>query len=398
MSLDPQEAVQPSRADGVAGERARTTVNRIRSVQSRASQALALTLFGALVIGGLIWYYARLLSDASDVNSSLPRTSAPTGEMRLPPLGTLSRPPQKSDAVEKLMGPPPPLPAARAPSRKSGHAQRQAQLPSALERQLAGPVIVRANDSIASRRGGTAPPPRAATSGRSASGSSMALNGAGSGRFSTTGRAGDSDMDALLRPTAIHATQAQTLPTQRMLLAKGTTIDCTLETAIDSTLPGFTRCITATDTWSADGTVVLIERGSTLFGETRGNVQQGQRRLFVLWTEVRTPEGVVIPLASPGTDELGRAGVTGQVNRHFWQRFGAAILISVIDGAIRELTRPDGGNTVVINPSTTRDVISEVLRGTVNIRPTLRVHQGTRITVLVARDVDFGSVYELGSR
>src|SRR5205823_13203932 len=119
----------------------------------------------------------------------------------------------------------------------------------------------------------------------------------------------------------------------RLLLARGTFIDCTLETAIDSTLPGLTTCITATDTFSADGSVVLLERGTKLLGETRGEVQQGSSRLFVLWTEGRTPTGVVVPLSSPGTDELGRSGLAGEVNRHFWERFGAAILLSVLNVA-----------------------------------------------------------------
>ena len=96
-----------------------------------------------------------------------------------------------------------------------------------------------------------------------------------------------------------------------------------------------TTCVTATDTFSADGKVVLLERGTKLVGETRGQVQQGQARVFVLWTEARTPTGVVVPLDSPGTDELGRSGLAGEVDRHFWQRFGAAMLISVIDGAVQ---------------------------------------------------------------
>src|SRR5204863_4888562 len=113
---------------------------------------------------------------------------------------------------------------------------------------------------------------------------------------------GDSALNALLRPTVTPVVAASILPTRRFLLAKGAFIDCTLETAIDSTLPGMTTCITATDTFSADGTVVLLERGSKLIGETRGEVQQGAPRVLVLWTEARTPTGVVVPLASPGTD------------------------------------------------------------------------------------------------
>ena len=70
-----------------------------------------------------------------------------------------------------------------------------------------------------------------------------------------------------------------------------------------------TTCITPTDTFSADGKVVLLERGTKLIGETQSEVQQGSSRVFVLWSEARTPTGVIVPLASPGTDVLGRAGV-----------------------------------------------------------------------------------------
>jgi type IV secretory pathway VirB10-like protein len=192
------------------------------------------------------------------------------------------------------------------------------------------------------------------------------------------------------------AVAASVLPTRRFLLGKGAFIDCTLETAIDSTLPGMTTCITATDTFSADGTVVLLERGTKLVGETRGQVQQGMARIFVLWTEARTPMGVVVPLSSPGADELGRSGLSGEVNRHFWERFGAAILMTVINGAVQGIVNSQNSSgSVVVSPSTTTDVMSEVLRGTVNVPPTVTKAQGDRIQVFVARDVDFRPVYAL---
>jgi type IV secretion system protein VirB10 len=148
-----------------------------------------------------------------------------------------------------------------------------------------------------------------------------------------------------------------------------------------------------------DGNVVLLERGTKLIGETRGEVQQGAARIFVLWTEARTPTGVVVPLDSPGADELGRAGLPGEVNRHFWERFGAAMLVSVVNGAVQAAAQSShgGSGNVIVNPSASQDVLTEILKNTIGIPPTVTKQNGDRIQVFVARDVDFRSVYELQS-
>jgi type IV secretion system protein VirB10 len=219
---------------------------------------------------------------------------------------------------------------------------------------------------------------------------------------STSGAPAGGSLAASLRPTPTLAVAAQTLPTLRMLLPKGAFIDCTLETAIVSTYEGMTTCIGASDIYGADGKVVLLERGTKYVGEQRGTPRQGQGRVFVVWNEARTPTGVVVQLASPGTDELGRNGLPGFVDTHFWDRFGAAILISVIDGTMQAIaahqqrgTNVGSGGGVVLGPQGSRDVIAEVLRSTVSIPPTVIKNQGERIQILVARDVDFRSVYAL---
>jgi type IV secretion system protein VirB10 len=279
-----------------------------------------------------------------------------------------------------------------AQTRTTGGPPQKSPAELAFDRRLGGPVFAHQSERTPAQSSAATPSSPAALTPFS----SMAF-----GQMTPSGSADRKEdgasLGSLLRPSVMPAVEARLLPTREFLLGKGTAVDCTLETAIDSTLPGMTTCITATDTFSVDGRIVLLERGTKLVGETRGQVQQGASRLFVLWVEARTPTGVVVPLASPGTDELGRAGLSGQVNRHFWDRFGAAILISIIDGGVQAASRSRQGSSVIVNPSTSSDVLTEVLRGTVSIPPTITKPQGDRIEVLAARDVDFRPVYELRS-
>jgi type IV secretion system protein VirB10 len=267
-----------------------------------------------------------------------------------------------------------------------------ASRPSSLERRLSGAAFASATAPINGLESGAA-----AIIAADPASTQLSAPAIPPQRLTASPTNGPDALPLLLKTESAAAARARVLPTQRLLLPKGAFIDCTLETAIDSTLPGLTTCVTATDTFGADGTVVLLDRGTKLIGETRGQVQQGMARVFVLWTEARTPTGVVVPLDSPGADELGRSGLPGTVDRHFWQRFGAAILISTIDGAVQAgvQSASKGSGTVIYNPSASQDVMTEVLKSTLSIAPTVSKNNGDRIQVLVARDVDFSSVYEL---
>src|SRR5258708_35553150 len=89
------------------------------------------------------------------------------------------------------------------------------------------------------------------------------------------------ELSALLRPSVTTAVRAQVLPTQRLLLPKGAFLDCTLETALDSTLPGMTTCVMATDAFGVNGEGLLMEAGTKLGGENLGQMQAGARRAVV---------------------------------------------------------------------------------------------------------------------
>jgi type IV secretion system protein VirB10 len=379
----------------VRGERSAALVNAARSMQARVSNILAAALMIALGVGALTWYYAHALTRQSHARAAAQSTvqNRAQGEMPLPPLGRIVPPPAAvpeavpSPAEAPLLEAPAPVSLPTAPNAAASLAPALSPAAVARERRGGGAVFTRAADSAA-----TPGAPAATDGGAAAAAASGTRESA-----RAASEAGEGALSSLLRPSASAVLQAQRLPTSRLLLPQGAFIDCTLETAIDSTLPGMTTCITAADTFGADGKVVLLERGTKLVGETRGQVQQGQARVFVAWAQARTPTGVIVPLDSPGTDELGRAGLPGEVEHHFWQRFGAAMLISVVDGAVQAGVQASSrsGGTVVYAPSASQDVLTEVLKDTLRIAPTVVKRNGDRIQVLVAHDVDFRSVYEL---
>jgi type IV secretion system protein VirB10 len=212
---------------------------------------------------------------------------------------------------------------------------------------------------------------------------------------------------ASLVATKMIGSKASVLPHRNMLVTMGTVIPCVLETALDSTLPGFATCMVPRDVLSDDSTVVLMEKGTKIVGEFKGGVRQGQHRVFILWTRAETPNGVIVSLGSPATDAVGRSGVDGVYDGHFWERFGGALMFSLVDDAANvagaSLGGSSGGNGSInssfYQPSVNagQQAAAIALENSINIPPTIRKNQGEFVSIYVARDLDFSGVYDLKS-
>lgn len=211
-----------------------------------------------------------------------------------------------------------------------------------------------------------------------------------------------------MQRSATPTVSAGLLGNRSLTMPKGVLFTCSLKTRVISATSGFVACQVQRNVFSDDGKVVLAERGAHLDGEYRVvQVRPGVTRIPVLWTRLRTPNGVTVDLDSPGTGALGESGIGGYVDNRWPERIGAAMLVSMIDDAIKIVATDSNpangtaGNTTVLLPSTTAagsKLAEKVLEATINIPPLLYQNQGSIVGVYVARDVDFSKVYALEPR
>lgn len=214
----------------------------------------------------------------------------------------------------------------------------------------------------------------------------------------------DDELSRQLIGSATPKARASALKDRNFLITKGTFIEAVMATAMSSDVPGMVKALVTSDVYSSNGRVVLLERGTHLVGEFRGQLKNGQARVFVLWTRAETPQGVVISLDSGTADELGRNGMDGYIDHHWGLRLGSALLLSTWSDALQILAdsqrrSPSGDNNFITYDNSSRaaqDMASEALRQFINIPPTLYKNQGDPIRVFVARDLDFKEVYKLG--
>jgi type IV secretion system protein VirB10 len=196
-------------------------------------------------------------------------------------------------------------------------------------------------------------------------------------------------------------------------IAQGRLIQATLESAINTDLPAPIRAIVSRDTYGESGTEPLIPKGSRLIGQYSTDLVGGQSRVFVVWTRVIRPDGIDVMINSPLVDQIGQAGIGGQVDTKFQQIFSRSLLASIVTIGFAigsdKITPGDGqtsttsstfGTTQSGNAASTATVNALNQLGTttaaflqrfINVKATILVDQGTPVNVFVNRDLIFPS-------
>ena len=138
------------------------------------------------------------------------------------------------------------------------------------------------------------------------------------------------------------------------------------------------------------GNKVLIPKGSTLVGQFNSTVTQGQSRVFIVWNRLQLPNGVIVTLNSPSTDNVGRSGLAADfIDRHFLAQFSSGALLSVLGaysaiGGVQPQNEYNSVSQYRMNiASNFQQAANQTLMQDIGMRPTMQIDQGSSINIFV---------------
>ena len=233
------------------------------------------------------------------------------------------------------------------------------------------------------------PPPQPERAVRANGGATLVIDTSPSQREADQASATAAGSGEVINGTASRS-RAGSISNRATTVPQGVLIPAVLETAFNSSGPGYARALVQRDVHGFDGTRVLIPRGSRLIGEYGADTSPGQKRALINWTRLIRPDGVTIAIGSPATDPVGTGGVKAKVDSHFLERFSGAFLQSALDIGVNLAARSADRSVVVALPGSIQGTAAPTTA--TQIPPTLSVRQGTSISVFVARDLDFTDV------
>ncbi len=254
--------------------------------------------------------------------------------------------------------------------------------------------------------------------------SSMLMGGAGGGGGPRNINQEGRSIDILTRNT--NQIAATFMGDLRRIIAQGKVIDAVLETAINTDLPGSLRAVVSRDVFAESGKNILIPKGSRLIGSYATSVAYGVSRVQIIWSRLIRPDGIDVQINSTSVDNLGRAGVPGELNEHIMKNLSTALMISMLDYGLAtyldknttsgtttvtygaSATGTSSTNGVTITPTTTtsttpsnqqlaannmlanvQEVGKQILEKSMARPPTITINQGTSLKVYVQRDIIF---------
>jgi type IV secretion system protein VirB10 len=179
----------------------------------------------------------------------------------------------------------------------------------------------------------------------------------------------------------------------RSVLLEGTVIEAVLINRLDGTFEGPVQCLVTTPVYSHDRQAILIPAGARVLGSAAPVQAWGDRRLAVRFHRLLLPDGRTVSLdAFPGLNQVGETGLIDQINRHYFQVFGASLAIGAISGLAQFGTR-SGFDVTAVDASrqaagaSLATSTARVLDRFLNVLPTITIREGHRIKIVLTADL-----------
>lgn len=117
---------------------------------------------------------------------------------------------------------------------------------------------------------------------------------------------------------------------QGIVVLPGSVINAVTRTTIRSDLPGDVIGMVTEDLYdSTNGRNVVIPKGSRLSGIANSDLKPGQERALTAFKQVFFPDGRSFDLqGATGSDAEGASGMYDDVERHYFRRYGAGLLLA----------------------------------------------------------------------
>ncbi len=194
---------------------------------------------------------------------------------------------------------------------------------------------------------------------------------------------------------------AKQVPHPEYTIVSGEMLHAVLNVAMNSDLPGMVTATVTSPAYAYTQNRELIPKGSRLIGQYSSAVLQGQSRVFIMWNRLVLPDGVSVDINSPDTDQIGQSGEPADyINRHFWSRFGEAVLLSILGAGVAnvDVQSSDQYNSAQAYRMAIADSLQQSASGTleqtISLKPTLVRYQGANINVFIAHDLSFYNLYQ----
>ena len=194
-------------------------------------------------------------------------------------------------------------------------------------------------------------------------------------------------------------------------IAQGKLLSAILETSINTEFPGPVRGIITRDVYGESGREVLIPKGSRLYGTYSAEIKRGQGRVNISWSRLLRPDGISLNISLSASDQSGRAGISGEADNRYSSLVANSLLASVLavagTAAAQQVMGGNSQTSTTLNASqgttttygnagnqalydvtkTIIDIVTGIIKNTIDLNPVIRVPQGTRMTVIVNNDI-----------